>query len=358
MQYQNTAESIEQINYNSLYYLDLEKLGLNGIEKNKYFMDIETRIIYINEGIKLNKGKIYILEEKEILPIELSTEETEKGFKLIARLAEDSKEVKLYNFYIDNVLYKTEMTNARSAEIEVNDKEFGEYKCRVKAIITDGMQYLSNDIVAQNYIIKKASDFDLLRSKIAEGNSFEEKKVRVINDIDLSGNETTRNWIPIGNEINKFKGIFEGNNHKILNMYNKNITDINQGLFANTENAIIQNITIQSGELKADNYVGAITGQAKNTKIINCHNKMNIIAVKGNAGGIVGSAVDEGKIENCTNTGNINSTEYVDDDKNTWIGGIVGKSYVHISNCTNTANIGSVYGASGGISRRKFLSRY
>ena len=72
-------------------------------------MDIETRIIYINGGILLASGRKYVLEEKEILPVKISSQETENGFKLIATV--EDKEVQRFSFYINNELYKTDEVN-------------------------------------------------------------------------------------------------------------------------------------------------------------------------------------------------------------------------------------------------------
>lgn len=94
-------------------------------------MDIETRIIYINGGILLASGRKYVLEEKEILPVKISSQETEKGFKLIATV--EDKEVQRFSFYINNELYKTNEVNSNISEIEVTDKAFGKYECLVKA---------------------------------------------------------------------------------------------------------------------------------------------------------------------------------------------------------------------------------
>ena len=44
VQFQSDAESVEQIHFERLYYLDMDRLGLFGIT-NEYFMDIETRVV-------------------------------------------------------------------------------------------------------------------------------------------------------------------------------------------------------------------------------------------------------------------------------------------------------------------------
>ena len=124
VQFQSDAESVEQIHFERLYYLDMDRLGLFGIT-NEYFMDIETRVVYINNGIELNSGMTYVLEEKEIFPVTLAVEQIVNGFKLIATSDENNEQISSYNFYINNELYKTVVTSEKTAQIEVTDKEFG-----------------------------------------------------------------------------------------------------------------------------------------------------------------------------------------------------------------------------------------
>ncbi|MEI3391064.1 MAG: hypothetical protein V8R30_05445 [Clostridia bacterium] len=78
-------------------------------------MDIGTKIVYINNGIKLSKGITYVLEEKEIWPVYLRAEEIEEGFKLIANVGGNTN-VRNYNFYIGEELYKIVSGNERTED--------------------------------------------------------------------------------------------------------------------------------------------------------------------------------------------------------------------------------------------------
>lgn len=156
VEFQNEAESTENINFSCLYYLDLEKLGIKGdIKENRYFMDVNTKIIYINEGIVLNEGQTYILEEKEILPVVLNSRETENGFGLEVILNLQAENVVEYEFYINDELYKT----TKDKQIEVEDKLFGEYTCFAKAINISGEKYSSAKIEVENYTINRSTRF-------------------------------------------------------------------------------------------------------------------------------------------------------------------------------------------------------
>ena len=221
-------------------------------------------------------------------------------------------------------------------------------------MIKVGKEYLSQAINVNNYVIKEKNDLDTLRNMVEEGNKFEGTKVRIINDIDLGGSIDNRNWIPIGNESAYFSGVLEGNNYKIFNLYNKDIENSNQGLFGYLENATIQNLEINSGSVSGIDYVGSIVGKAKNINIINCINNVEITAENGYAGGIAGLIEENGTIERCVNNSSISSTEYANDTKDTFIGGIIGASYANISESTNNGNITSIYSATGGIAGESF----
>ena len=221
-------------------------------------------------------------------------------------------------------------------------------------MIKAGKEYLSSTINVNNYVIKEKNDLDTLRIMVEEGNKFEGTKVRIINDIDLGGSIDNRNWIPIGNESAYFSGVLEGNNYKILNLYNKDIENSNQGLFGYLENATIQNMQINSGSVSGIDYVASIVGKAKNINIINCINNVEITAKNGYAGGIAGLIEENGTIEKCVNNSSISSTEYVSEGKDTFIGGIIGASYANISESTNNGNITSIYSATGGIAGESF----
>lgn len=125
----------------------------------------------------------------------------------------------------------------------------------------------------------------------------------------LQGNYALRNSID-GTEANNFKAIggadtaFTGKFDGIdYNIFNLNINgENNVGLFGQTSNATISNVTMVGGSINGKDNVGAVVGNANNTTITNVTNSA---AVNGqqNVGGIVGSAVDT-NISNATNKEN------------------------------------------------------
>ncbi|MDR0666030.1 MAG: S24 family peptidase [Campylobacteraceae bacterium] len=66
-------------------------------------------------------------------------------------------------------------------------------------------------------------------------------KYILLKDIELDDNETgfdADGWIPIGKYGSKFKGIFNGNNHKITNLWINRLNDSYVGLFGFSENNV------------------------------------------------------------------------------------------------------------------------
>ena len=138
----------------------------------------------------------------------------------------------------------------------------------------------------------------------------------------LQGNYALRNSID-GTEANNFKAIggadtaFTGKFDGIdYNIFNLNINgENNVGLFGQTSNATISNVTMVGGSITGKDNVGAIVGSANNTTLTNV---VNSAAVSGdsNVGGIVGSA-NNSAIKDAINTGTINGS----DDN---VGGLIG----------------------------------
>lgn len=187
------------------------------------------------------------------------------------------------------------------------------------------------------YNITNADQLLALSNLVNGGRNFEGIWFALVNDIEL---DSTKNWLPIGTENNKFKGNFNGNNHLIRGLFFKDETANNVGLFGYAEQSIIKNIRISSekSSILANQRVGAIAGEINNSTIENCINEANIYSIEYNAGGIVGR-LSNSSIKNCTNTGNINSPKNA--------GAIIGyigeattlNTKTYVINCTNNGNV-------------------
>ena len=137
--------------------------------------------------------------------------------------------------------------------------------------------------------------------------------------------------------IERFGGIFDGQENYIKNVYMNKTWDKVALFGAYVDNCTIKNLNI-TGNITGRYYVGGIIGArntANNCKIVNCNNYATITG-RGYVGGIVGSG---NSVNNCKNYGNIIGYEDV--------GGIIGTS----GECRNCINYGNVYGTTyaGGI---------
>ncbi len=149
-------------------------------------------------------------------------------------------------------------------------------------------------------------------------------------------------WIPIGTLTNRFKGIFNGNNKVIKNIYiNNNIAEISVGLFGSVMNSTIKDLTLDGNikTIKLAN-MGSFIGNAyHNTTVDNCVNKVTVISETGNwsSGGLVGATYDTVTIKNSHNEGNVTG--------GAWIGGIVGgfsNGTLTIEDSYNTGTISKI----------------
>lgn len=184
-------------------------------------------------------------------------------------------------------------------------------------------------------------------NKIAEwtsgyGNNFNGITLVLEKDIALSCDKNNH-FKPIG--INSpFAGTFDGNGHKISNLYVDRADKA--GLFASVYGASIKNLTVEgtvvgSSSNGTDTGVGGIVGYSTSQILIeNCVSNVNVSSSCKNTGGICGYVNDvDSVIRNCVNIGDIESNIESDSDKTGGISGNPGIVY-------NCANFGAVSGKS------------
>lgn len=177
--------------------------------------------------------------------------------------------------------------------------------------------------------ISTAKELITFANQVSAGVSYEKVTVKLMNDIDLQGSET--NVTPmIGDSYHGFAGTFDGQNHKIKNVYilwDKEKASQNAvyyygtGLFCTLkQSAIVKNLGV-TGYISGYNQVGGIAGIVTGkAKIMNCYNEAFI---RGNSqvGGIVGTLLDgSGCVINCYNEGKVYAI-------GNFVGGIVGQIY-------------------------------
>lgn len=172
-------------------------------------------------------------------------------------------------------------------------------------------------------------------------------------DIDMTGYEGKLS--PVGNSKHPFKGVFNGNNHKIEGLKFKNFDYC--GLFGYIENATIKDVTVSGDfsltESSKFKHAGGAVGYANGGSLTNITSYVTISKadtfIMPNVGGIVGSVgVNETTIKNCMFGGTLNLTECGPN-----VGGIVGRAEegAVIKSCANvgTINTANSLTCAGGI---------
>lgn len=184
-------------------------------------------------------------------------------------------------------------------------------------------------------------------------------------DGQLNGDGSNfRMWTPIGDEYNFYTGTFDGNENAIFGLYLNNSNNYEGFIAYLGAGGLVQNLYLEDSYIRANDYVGGITGFNDEATVYNC---FNFGTVTGNkyVGGVVGCTHGEitdcnnagvvtgnyaggicgynskSTILNCVNTGIVNGGEFV--------GGVVGFNYYIIDHCFNS---GVIYGTDyvGGIS--------
>ena len=197
------------------------------------------------------------------------------------------------------------------------------------------------------YVIGKAADLAQLAANVNAGTSYENKYFRLNTDISLNGSSGAgNNWVPIGTEAQQFKGKFDGDMHRIIDM---KITSAEKhvGLFGYAGlNSSISNLHV-TGDVSSTYAIadykggaGGICGENR-VRIANCSFGGKIVAARAYAGGIAGR--NWGEIYCSKNSGTIYS--------DLTSGGIAGYAEWDFTACYNEGSItgkGSVGGIVGG----------
>ena len=212
------------------------------------------------------------------------------------------------------------------------------------------------------FLISKAAELawfrDYVNGKIvnegeADGTTHPSASAELTENIDLvefchakDGTKYTEelSWTPIGNDVNMYRGTFDGNGKTISNLY-INATSFGTGFFGIAIYGSLKNITFDNAKVKNTDksYTGILAGDASSCMIENIKTSENC-SVEGNryVGGIVGSA--SGNIRNCSNCENRARVNGV-----AIIGGILGYSDSSDYSITSCANYGVVTGLENSI---------
>jgi hypothetical protein len=222
---------------------------------------------------------------------------------------------------------KLKPNESKSLDIEFNeDSESADYTLNLQ----DKTQKFTVDSAT---FVSNAEEFNDVRNNM-------EGDYRLTSNIDLS-NIDSEEFVPIGNDNNKFQGILDGQGYAITN-YEVYSNDDYVGLFGFIgENGEIKDVNVEDFDVLGEEYVGGLV--AVNDGRISGSSSEGEIGGTEHVGGLVGHNWHDGKIVNSDSDSNVSGDRY--------IGGLVGDNQGLISDSTSGGSVDGL-GWVGGIAGR------
>lgn len=167
-------------------------------------------------------------------------------------------------------------------------------------------------------------------------------------DIDLRGYS---NWVPIGDQNNRFKGTFNGNGKTISNLKIRTYSEDTYyiGLFGYLDGGRLENIVLEDIDIDVTggSYVGGLVGGANSGTVTGCSiggsvkNSVDELLIF--TGGLVGGKRDAGEltISECSNKA------YVSGKDSGGLVGHIGGGTVTITDCENSGTISGIRNTGG-----------
>ena len=192
--------------------------------------------------------------------------------------------------------------------------------------------------------------------------SFEGKTIYLDNDLDLSGSQ----WTPIGNGDNfvrHFAGTFDGQHHKIMNLYHHSTGDelIRNGLFGVVSNGgALKNLLVIDADIDSNDgslLAGILADWVNGGTVENCYTSGKIENNVGDkmVGGLIGQCTWSTQVKGCASDATVISTESDEDHVDT-VGGLIGQwensaDSSSITDCWfgGSVSCNNIYSAVGGI---------
>ena len=192
--------------------------------------------------------------------------------------------------------------------------------------------------------------------------SFEGKTIYLDNDLDLSGCQ----WTPIGNGDNfvrHFAGTFDGQHHKIMNLYHHSTGDelIRNGLFGVvSDGGTLKNLLVIDADIASNDgslLAGILADWVNGGTVENCYTSGKIENNVGDkmVGGLIGQCTGSTQVKGCGSDATVISTESDEDHVDT-VGGLIGQwensaDSSSITDCWfgGSVSCNNIYSAVGGI---------
>jgi hypothetical protein len=156
----------------------------------------------------------------------------------------------------------------------------------------------------------------------------------------VSAAENGGNFLSIGNKESQFSGDLDGDGHRISNLSVDKPDLVYQGMFGQTNGAVIRDLRLVNASVKGDSHAGLVAGQSENTMFENISVNGTVDTEWGSVGSVVGQ-VAGGKIENISADATLSGK--------VMIGGIVGHADRVIIQDAQTSGTLNVVNRGGGI---------
>lgn len=114
------------------------------------------------------------------------------------------------------------------------------------------------------------------------------------NGLDMQAHK----WTPVGNNNNPFEGTFIGNGKIVKNLIVNEESLPLVGMFGYTDSAIINNLTLETVQMKGNSYIGSLIGQSNRTTLNDLNVKNGILFSEYVVGGLVGKADPQSRFVN------------------------------------------------------------
>lgn len=195
------------------------------------------------------------------------------------------------------------------------------------------------------YLIKSASDLEMLSQAVSLGNSYKGRYFKLTQNISL--NNLSGEFQPIGEATTAFEGTFDGNGNTISNMTLNRRGFSDAGVFGYIgTSGVVKNLNVSAATVKSTGSNVGIVAGSNYGAIANCHVTGSAITADSDvAGGIVGFS--QGNVSESTFSGTLSNTGNV--------GGIVGYNTGTVAKCSASAKLtlsgyySSTYHCVGGI---------
>ena len=188
------------------------------------------------------------------------------------------------------------------------------------------------------------------------------KTIYLDNDLDLSGSQ----WTPIGDGSNQgrfFAGTFNGQHHKIMNLYHHSTGDelIRNGLFGVvSDGGTLKNLLVIDADIASNDgslLAGILADWVNGGTVENCYTSGKIENNVGDkmVGGLIGQCTWSTQVKGCASDATVISTESDEDHVDT-VGGLIGQwensaDSSSITDCWFGGSVSceNIYSAVGGI---------